>query len=51
MSKKYEVTFTVKVTEIVEARDEFDAECVFSECFNGPEDIVEMGTYEIKELV
>lgn len=46
----YRVKFTVTVVEEVEADSIDQAEQAFSELWNGPEDIVEMGTYTVEEL-
>ena len=50
MSKTYEVTYTLKVTEIVEADSKEDAEVAFSELWSDAGDLVDMGTYKIKRI-
>ena len=50
MSKLYEVTFTLNVTEIVEADNEADAAQAFSELFSSPNDLVDCGTYKIQRV-
>lgn len=50
MTKLYEVTFTLTVTEQVEADSKADAETAFSELFSSGEDLLEMGKYKIKSL-
>lgn len=50
MSKLYEVTFTLKVTELVEAEDKEDAEQQFSEMWVSAEDFLECGSYKIKRV-
>lgn len=46
----YRVKFTVEVVEEIEADSIDEAEQSFSELWNGPEDIVEQGTYTVEEL-
>lgn len=48
--KTYRVKFTVTVVEEVEADSMEEAEQVFSELWNGPEDIVDQGMYIVEEL-
>jgi hypothetical protein len=50
MTKKYQVTYTLTVTEEVEAVDKQDAEQAFSELFSDAQDLLEMGKYKIKFL-
>ena len=50
MSKLYEVTFTVKVTELIEADNKQDAEQQFSELFSSPGDLIECGSYKITRV-
>ena len=50
MSKLYEVTYTLKVTELVEAEDKEDAEQQFSELWSSPEELLECGTYKIQRV-
>lgn len=50
MTKLYEVTFTLTVTEEFEADSKEDAVQMFSENFNNAQDLVEMGKYKIKCL-
>jgi hypothetical protein len=50
MSKLYEVTFTLKVTELVEADSKEDAEQAFSELFSDAQDLIECGKYTIKRI-
>lgn len=50
MSKLYEVTFTLKVTELIEAEDKEDAEQQFSELFSSPEELLECGSYTVKRI-
>jgi len=50
MTKKYQVTYTLTVTEEVEAVDKQDAEQAFSELFSDAQDLLEMGEYKIKFL-
>jgi hypothetical protein len=50
MTKRYQVTYTLTVTEEVEAVDKQDAEQAFSELFSDAQDLLEMGKYKIKFL-
>jgi|LauGreDrversion4_2_1035121.scaffolds.fasta_scaffold1090797_3 hypothetical protein len=50
MTKLYEVTYTLKVTETVEADSKEDAEQAFSELWSDAGDLVDMGTYKIKRI-
>jgi len=50
MLKTYEVTYTLKVTERVEAESKEDAEVAFSELWSDAGDLVDMGTYKIKRV-
>ena len=50
MSKLYEVTFTLKITELVEADNKEDAEQAFSELFSSAEDLIDCGKYTIKRV-
>ena len=50
MTKRYQVTYTLTVTEEVEAEDKEDAEQAFSELFSDAQDLLEMGKYKIKSL-
>ena len=49
--KKYEVTFTVEVTEVIEADSREDAEQAFSELFGSAYELTEdYGVYTVKEV-
>ena len=50
MTKRYQVTYTLTVTEEVEAEDKEDAEVAFSELWSDAGDLVDMGKYKIKCL-
>jgi|LauGreDrversion4_2_1035121.scaffolds.fasta_scaffold255916_6 hypothetical protein len=50
MTKRYQVTYTLTVTEEVEAVDKQDAEQAFSELFSDAQDLLEMGKYKVKFL-
>lgn len=50
MSKLYEVTFTLKVTELIEAEDKEDAEQAFNELFSSGDDLLECGKFTIKRI-
>ena len=50
MTKLYEVTYTLKVTETVEADSKEDAEQAFSELFSDANDLTCLGEYKIKFL-
>jgi hypothetical protein len=50
MTKLYQVTYTLKVTEEVEAENKEDAEQVFSELFSDANDLTCLGKYKIKSL-
>jgi hypothetical protein len=50
MPKLYKVTYTLTVTEEVEADSKEDAEQAFSELFSDAQDLLEMGTYKIKRV-
>ena len=50
MSKLYQVTYTLEVTELVEADSKEDAEQAFSEQFSDAQDLLEMGKYKVKRV-
>ena len=50
MSKQYKVTYTLEVTEIVEADSKEDAEQAFSELFSDANDLTCLGKYKIKRV-
>ena len=50
MRKLYTVTYTLTVTEEVEADNKADAEQAFSELFSDAQDLLEMGKYKVKCL-
>ena len=50
MLKTYEVTYTLTVTERVEAESKEDAEVAFSELWSDAGDLVDMGMYKIKRV-
>lgn len=50
MTKLYKVTYTLTVTEEVEADSKEDAEVAFSELFSDAQDLLEMGKYKIKRV-
>jgi hypothetical protein len=50
MLKTYQVTYTLTVTETVEAENKADAEVAFSELWTDAGDLVDMGTYKIKRV-
>ena len=50
MSKLYEVTYTLKVTELIEANNKEDAEQQFSELFRSPDELLECGSYKIVKV-
>lgn len=50
MTKLYEVTYTLQITEQVEADSKADAEQAFSELFSDAADLTCLGKYKIKCL-
>jgi hypothetical protein len=50
MSKLYKVTYTLTVTETVEADSKEDAEQVFSELFSDANDLTCLGKYKVKRV-
>ena len=50
MTKLYKVTYTLEVTEEVEADSKEDAEQAFSELFSDAQDLLEMGKYKVKRV-
>ena len=46
----YRVTFTVTVSEEIEAESQAEAEQIFSELGDGPELLVEMGTTTVEMI-
>ena len=50
MTKLYEVTYTLTVTETVEAENKAEAEQAFSELFSDAQDLLDIGKYKIKSL-
>jgi hypothetical protein len=50
MTKLYQVTYTLTVTEEVEADSKADAEQAFSELFSDANDLTCLGKYKVKCL-
>ena len=50
MTKLYEVTFTLTVTEEVEADSKEEAEQAFSELWSDAQDLIDFGKYKVKCL-
>jgi len=46
----YRVKFQVEVVEEIEADSREEAEDIFSEMWDGPEDIVEQGRYVVRKI-